>query len=211
MPGSGDGLIAHVRKPQQSRRYVLYGVGFLALAVAGIVVGTAIDADPSYNLGRLAAGLVGLAAVVSVAMFRMAYITGVRDPAMARELSWMLEGMAAGQPLSGTFVASLRDLAPGAPPAPWQPGRVRITPYSVVWARGTSGRTRDLTGAQCAGDRPRDRSYADAGLRLPDYYKGENIRVITLHAGGTDVELAAPAPLLEILRYSVAKTTVPHP
>ena len=27
----------------------------------------------------------------------------------------------------------------------------------------------------------------------------------------TDVELAAPAPLLEILRYSVAKTAVAHP
>ncbi|HUA43347.1 MAG TPA: hypothetical protein VMA32_17360 [Streptosporangiaceae bacterium] len=108
----------------------------------------------------------------------------------------------AGQPLSGGFAANLRDLAPG---------RVRITPYSVTWTRGASGRTRDLTGAQCTGERQGDRGDATANLRLPDYYKGEDIRVITLHAGGTDVELAAPAPLLEILRYSVAKTAVPHP
>jgi hypothetical protein len=44
-------------------------------------------------------------------------------------------------------------------------------------------------------------------LSLPSYYKGENVRVITLHAGGTDIELAAPAQLLEIIRYSLARTT----
>ncbi len=44
-------------------------------------------------------------------------------------------------------------------------------------------------------------------LSLPSYYWGENVRVITLHAGGTDIELAAPAELLEIIRYSLARTT----
>ena len=44
-------------------------------------------------------------------------------------------------------------------------------------------------------------------LSLPSYYRGENVRVMTLRAGGTDIELAAPAKLLEIIRYSVARTT----
>jgi hypothetical protein len=48
-------------------------------------------------------------------------------------------------------------------------------------------------------------------LSLPSCYKGENIRVITLHAGGTDIELAAPAQLLEIIRYSLARIALGSP
>jgi hypothetical protein len=48
-------------------------------------------------------------------------------------------------------------------------------------------------------------------LRLPSYYKGESVRVITLHADGADIELAAPAHLLEIIRYSLARTTPEAP
>lgn len=43
-------------------------------------------------------------------------------------------------------------------------------------------------------------------LSLPSYYQGENVRVLTLHADGADVELAAPAQLLEIIRYGLART-----
>jgi hypothetical protein len=211
MAESGDGLIADVRKLPQSWRYVLLGVGSLALAIAGAVIGPAIDPHPNWSVSHLVAGLLGLAGAVSIAMFRMAYITGVRDPSMARKVSQMVQVMAAGQPLSGRFAAGLRDLAPGAPPARWQSGRVRITPCSVTWTRGARGRARDLTGAQCTGERHRDRDCADASLRLPDHYEGESIRVITLHANGSDVELAAPAQLLEILRYSVGRTAVRHP
>jgi hypothetical protein len=44
-------------------------------------------------------------------------------------------------------------------------------------------------------------------LRVPAHYMGENVCVITLHADETDIELAAPAQLLQIIRYSLAKTT----
>jgi hypothetical protein len=82
---------------------------------------------------------------------------------------------------------------------------VKLTSQSVVWVPLT-GRARDLTGAQCTGDRRIDTTYTEMTLSLPSYYKGENVRVITLHAGGTDLELAAPARLLEIIRYSLART-----
>jgi hypothetical protein len=71
----------------------------------------------------------------------------------------------------------------------WKHGRVKITPQSVIWVPLT-GRTRDLTGAQCTGGRQIDPTYTEMTLSLPSYYKGENVRVITLHAGGTDIELA---------------------
>src|ERR1700692_2640436 len=85
-------------------------------------------------------------------------------------------------------------------------GRVKITPQSVAWVPLT-GRARDFTGAQCTGGRQIDPTYTEMTLSLPSYYKGENVRVITLHTGGTDIELAAPAQLLEIIRYSLARTT----
>jgi hypothetical protein len=80
----------------------------------------------------------------------------------------------------------------------------------VVWVPLT-GRARDLTAAQCTGDRRIDTTYTEITLNLPSYYEGENVRVITLHAGGTDIELAAPARLLEIIRYSLARTTPGSP
>jgi len=83
---------------------------------------------------------------------------------------------------------------------------VKITSKAVAWAP-LAGRGRDLTGAQCTGGRRIDRTYTEMTLRLPAYYQGESVRVITLHADGTDIELAAPAQLLEIIRYSLARTT----
>jgi hypothetical protein len=44
-------------------------------------------------------------------------------------------------------------------------------------------------------------------LTLPSCYKGEILGVITLHANGTGMEIAAPAQLREILRCSLARTT----
>jgi hypothetical protein len=76
----------------------------------------------------------------------------------------------------------------------------------VIWVPLT-GRARDLTGAQCTGGRRIDTTYTEMTLSLPSYYKGENVRVITLHADGTDTELAAPARLLEIIRHRLASTT----
>jgi hypothetical protein len=54
-------------------------------------------------------------------------------------------------------------------------------------------------------------SYTEMTLELPGYYKGENVCVISLQAHGTNVEVAAPAQLLEILRYSLARTAVGAP
>lgn len=114
--------------------------------------------------------------------------------------------MDGGQAVSGKFRAGLHDLGSGVPPTRWKYGRVKITPQSVAWAPFV-GRTRDLTGAQCTGGRRIDPTYTEMTLRLPSCYKGESVRVITLHAEGTDTELAAPAQLLEIIQHSLARTT----
>jgi hypothetical protein len=75
-------------------------------------------------------------------------------------------------------------------------------------ARYASRRSAAEGGIARAWRLPLDLGYTDANLTLPGYYKGENLRVITLHANGTDVEVAAPAQLLDILRHSLARTTL---
>lgn len=81
-----------------------------------------------------------------------------------------------------------------------------ITPVSVVWVRRMTRRARNLTGAQCTGERRPNSLVADMTLTLPNYCQGEILGVIALCANGADVENAASAQLLEILRYSLAKT-----
>jgi hypothetical protein len=187
------------------RRYVLRATGFFAIAVAGVVMGTVASAHHMNGLNGVAVGIVGIALGLAIAMLSRAYMTQVRIPRRARPLTAMSQAMDAGQAVSGEFKAGLRDLALGVPRTRWKHGRVKITPQSVIWVPLT-GRARDLTGAQCTGGRQIDPTYTEMTLRLPSYYKGENVRVITLHAGGTDIELAAPARLLEIIRYSLART-----
>ena len=189
---------------RRPRRYVLRATGFFAVAVAGIVLGTVASAHHMNVLNGLAVGIVGIALGLAIATLGRAYMTEVRIPMQARLLTAMSQAMDAGQAVSGEFKAGLRDLAPGA--TRWEHGRVKISPRSVVWVPLT-GRARDLTGARCTGGRQIDPAYTEMTLSLPSYYRGENVRVITLHAGGTDVELAAPALLLEIIRYSLARTT----
>ena len=173
-------------------------------------MGTVASAHHMNGLNGLAVGLVGIALGLAIAMLSRAYMIGVRIPMRARPLTAMCLAMDAGHAVSGEFKAGLRDLGPGVPRTRWKHGRVKITPQSVVWVPLT-GRARDLTGAQCTGGRQIDRGYTEMTLSLPSYYKGENVRVITVHAGGTDVELAAPAQLLEIIRYSLAKITLGAP
>ena len=169
-------------------------------------MGTVASAHHMNGLNGLAVGIVGIALGLAIAMLSRAYMIEVRIPMRARPLTAMSQAMDAGQVVSGEFKAGLRDLAPGVPRTRWKHGRVKITPQSVVWVPLT-GRARDLTGAQCTGGRQIDPTYTEMTLSLPSYYKGENVRVITLHAGGTDIELAAPAQLLEIIRYSLASPT----
>jgi hypothetical protein len=188
------------------RRYVLRATGFFAIAVAGIVMGTVASAHHMSSLNGLAVGIVGIALGFAFAMLSKAYMTGVRIPVRTRPLIAMSQAMDAGQAVAGEFKAGLRDHAPGVPRTRWKRGRVKITPQSVIWVPLT-GRARDLTGAQCTGGRQIDPTYTEMTLSLPSYYRGENVRVITLHAGGADIELAAPAKLLEIIRYSLARTT----
>lgn len=190
---------------RRPRRYVLRATGFFAVAVAGIVMGTVASAHHMDGLNGLAVGIVGIALGFAIAMLSKAYMTQVRVPVRARPLIAMSQAMDAGQAVSGEFKAGLRDVTPGEPRTRWKHGRVKITPQSVIWVPLT-GRARDLTGAQCTGGRQIDPTYTEMTLSLPSYYKGENVRVITLHAGGTDIELAAPARLLEIIRYSLART-----
>ena len=190
---------------RRPRRYVLRATGFFAVAVAGIVMGTVASAHHMDGLNGLAVGIVGIALGFAIAMLSKAYMTKVRIPMRARPLIAMSQAMDAGQAVSGEFKAGLRDVTPGVPRTRWKHGRVKITPQSVIWVPLT-GRARDLTGAQCTGGRQIDPTYTEMTLSLPSYYKGENVRVITLHAGGADIELAAPAQLLEMIRYSLART-----
>ena len=195
---------------RRPRRYVLRATGFFAIAVAGIVMGTVATAHHMNGLNGLAVGIVGIALGFAIAMLSKAYMTQVRIPVRARPLIAMSQAMDAGQAVSGEFKAGLRDVTPGVPRTRWKHGRVKITPQSVVWVPLT-GRARDLTGAQCTGGRQIDPTYTEMTLSLPSYYRGENVRVMTLRAGGTDIELAAPAKLLEIIRYSLARTTLGAP
>jgi hypothetical protein len=191
-------------------RYVLLAAGFFALAIAGIAVGTVAAAHHVSGLSDLAGIVVGLSLALVIGMLSVAYNTGVRGPSLGRQLAAMLEAMDAGQAVSGRFWAGLRDLVPGSPLTRWKSGRVVITPQSVVWVRSISGRARELTGAECTRERRPDRAYREMSLTVPSYCKGENLRVITLDASGINVELAAPARLLEILRYSLARTPWEH-
>lgn len=193
--------------PRRPRRYVFLAAGFLALAVAGTATGTAADAHHVHALSELAALLVGGALAVVIAMLGRAYAIGAREPSRARRLTAMLAAMDTGQAVSGTFQAGLRNLVPGVPLTRWKSGRVLITPQSVTWKCRMTRQVRDLTGAQCTSERRPDHTYTDLTLSLPGYYQGENVMVITLHASGTDVELAAPAQLLAIIRYSLARTS----
>ena len=167
-------------------------------------MGTVASAHHMNGLNGLAVGIVGIALGLAIAMLSRAYMTEVRIPMLTQPLIAMTQAMEAGLAVSGEFKAGLRDLA--LPRTRWKHGRVKITPQSVVWVPLT-GRARDLTGAQCTSGRQIDPTYSEITLSLPSYYKGENVRVITLHAGETDIELAAPAQLLDIIRYSLARTT----
>jgi hypothetical protein len=191
---------------RRPRRYVPRATGFFAIAVAGIVLGTVASAHHMTGLNGLAVGIVGISLGLAIGMLSKAYMTAVRIPMRARPLTAMTQAMEAGQAVSGEFKAGLRDLGPEVPRRRWKHGRVKITPQSVVWVP-LAGRARDLTGAQCTGGRQIDPTYTEMTLSLPSYYRGENVRIITLHAGGTDIELAAPAQLLEVIRYSLARTT----
>jgi hypothetical protein len=191
---------------RRRKRPALRATGFFAVAVAGIVMGTVASAHHMDVLNGVAVCIVGITLGIAGGQLIKAYQTEVRLPVQTRPLIAMSQAMDAGQPVSGEFKAGLRDVTPGVPPTHWKHGRVKITPQSVIWVPLT-GRARDLTAAQCTGDRQIDTTYTEITLNLPSYYKGENVRVITLHAGGTDIELAAPARLLEIIRYSLARTT----
>jgi hypothetical protein len=194
---------------RRPRRYVRRAIGFFAIAVAGIVLGSVASAHHMDGLSGLAAGFVGISLGLAIGMLATAYATGHRIPGRAQRLAAMSHAMDAGQPVSGKFEAGLRDLAPprGAPPTRWRQGRVMITPQSVVWTSLITRRARDLTGAQCTGGRQPDPTYTELTLVLPSDYRGENVRIMTLHADGAHIELAAPAQLLEIIRYSLARAT----
>jgi hypothetical protein len=205
----------------------LLAAGSFVIAVASIVMGTVADAHHLSGVSHLAAIVAGLALGLMFGLLGMAYFIGVSVPSLARRLTEMVQAMEAGQPVSGSFWAGLRDLVPRSPgreegswpgsdepfPLPgqrprltrWLRGQVVITPESVMWHR-TRGGARDLTGAQCTAERRPDPSYTEMTLTMPHLYQGEPLRVITLHANGTDVELVTQVQLLEILRYSLART-----
>jgi hypothetical protein len=187
------------------KRYVLEAIGCFAIAVAGIALGSVASAHHVNALNGLAVGIVGGAMGLTVAMLAKAYRTKVPVPRQARRLIAMSEAMDAGHALSGKFKAFLRDPTQGVPSTRWTHGRVKITPQSLVWVP-VIGRARDLTDALCVGERAIDWIYADMTLWLPASYKGENVRVMTLRSDGIDLELAAPAQLLEIIRYCLART-----
>jgi len=217
-----------VRTLPRSLRYVLLAGVFLVILLAGAALGAAADAHHMSGLGHLAAIVAGVALGLVIVMISRAYLIGVRVPSLSRQVTAMVAAMGAGQPVSGRFWAGLRDLGPrpagpdetgrpepddefplpAQPPriARWMSGRVEITPQSVTWVRRMTGRARDLTDAECTGERLLDLGYSEMTLTVPKYYQGEILRVITLRANGTDVELVTQVQFLEILRYSVART-----
>jgi hypothetical protein len=184
---------------------MLLAVTFFVVVVAATAVGTIADAHHIFGLSHLAALVAGASFWLLVGMLWTAYVAGVRGPSYARQVSKMVQAADAGQQVSGGFRAALRDVVPGAPLTRWKGGRVVITAGSVIWVRGVSNRATVLTGAECTGQRRLDRGYKDMTYNMPDLYKGEIIGVITLHANGADMELAAPAQLLEVLKYNLAK------
>jgi hypothetical protein len=208
-------------------RYVLLAVGFFVIVVAGLVMGTAADARHASGLSNLAAALVGVALALAIAMLVRAYDIGVRIPSLGQQVTAMAAATSAGQPVSGRFWAGLRDLGPSPPgqdegsgpgsddpfPLPaqppkiprWMTGRVVITPESVTWVRSMTGRARDLSGAECTGERLLDPG-TEMTLTIPRYCLGEILRVITLHSNGTYLELVTQVQFLDILRSSVART-----
>jgi hypothetical protein len=212
-------------------RYVLVAAGFLVLAVAGIVMGTVADAHGVSGFSHLAAIVVGIALGIMLGLLGRAYFIGVSVPSLGRQLIAMAQAMEAGKPVSGSFWAGLRDVSaksagrpegswpgsdepfplPGRPPrlTRWLNGQVVITPVSVIWRRRTGG-TRDLTGAECTGERRPDPSYTEMTLTTPPLYQGEPLRVIRLHVTGKDMELVTQVQLLEILRYSLARSASIH-
>jgi hypothetical protein len=212
-----------VRPLPPSLRYLRWVAGFIVLAAVGIAAGVLAAAHHISGLSHLAAIVTGLAFGLAIGMTARAYILGVRIPSHARQLAAMAQAVDDQQPVSGRFWAGLRDVVPrnqedrpndllpvpGQPPrlARWMSGRVVITPGSVLWVRGITGRKRDLTGAECTGERHPDPGYREMTLTVPSSYKGEALRVITLHADGTDVELITQAQLLEVLRSSLARTS----
>lgn len=191
---------------RRRRPYVLRAVGFSTLALAAIVVGTVFEDDNLSGPSHLAAIAAGLSLGLLAGALYRAYETEKRIPALARQLTAMRQAMDAGEPVSGRFVACLRaPIAADPPRARWMYGRMMITPQSVVWVRRVNGRARDLTGAQCGSERKPDRGYTEMTLSVPACYRGENVQVLTLHVNGADVELAAPARLLEVIRYAVGR------
>jgi hypothetical protein len=195
-----------VNAARRPKRYILRAIGCFAIAVAGIVLGTVASAHHMDALNGLAVGIVGVALGFTVAMLAGAYKAKVPVPRQARRLIAVSEALDAGQALSGKFKAFLRDPTQGVPSTRWTRGRVKITPQSLAWEPAI-GRARDLTDAQCVGVRAIDRNYADMTLWLPTSWQGENVRVMTLRSDGTDLELAAPAQLLEIIRSCLTRTT----
>lgn len=172
-------------------------------------MGTAASAHHLNSLSELAAAVVAITLGLAIGTLVQAFVTGVRIPRRAQQLAAMSRAMDAGQAVSGNFAAGLRDLAPprGAPPTRWKHGRVMITPQSVVWTGRITRRARDLTGAQYLGDRRPEPAFSEVTLRLPADYRGENVRVIKLQADGAGLELAAPARLLGVIIYSLARIT----
>ncbi|MBO0830885.1 MAG: hypothetical protein J2P28_25370 [Actinobacteria bacterium] len=192
---------------QPPRRYILLATGFCVLAIAGIAMGVGAAAHHIGWLDHLAV-VVGLSLGLVIGMLAAAYNSGVRGPSYAQQMTDMVQTMQAGQAVSGRFAAGLRELVPSSSPLTnWKSGRVVITPQSVTWTRTMTGRPRDLAGAQVTGERRID-GLTEMTLTLPNIYRGENVCVLQLRANGTDLEIAAPVKLLEVLRYSLARTTV---
>jgi hypothetical protein len=186
------------------RRYVLRAVVCFAIAVAGVALGVVATAHHLSALNGLAVLVVGVALGFTVASLSQAYRTSVGIPVRAQRLAAMSQARDAGQTASGGFKAGLRVLPPEARPTRWRVGQVKMTPQSVTWAP-LIGRAHDLTGLQRTGDRRVDSGFTDISLSFPNAWRGEGVRVIKLHGEAADLEVVAPAQLLEILTYTLAK------
>jgi hypothetical protein len=207
--GTGAPKPRRSRRPRQPWHYVLLAGVFFVVAVAAISVIGVLAEHHVGKLVELPAAVMAGALVGAAAMLRIAYVIGVRDPAMGRQLQSAAHAVAAGEEVPGSLAAALRKGPPDDRRPRWRQGRVRIAGQSVTWrCRGTGGE-RDLTGGEFTSERRVDLAYREMTLRLPDSWTGADVRVVTLQVNGEEMELAAPAQVLEIIRRALAGTGGP--
>jgi len=192
-------------RPRRPWHYLLLAGVFFVVVIAASSVGAILAAHHVGRLQELPIAVTGAGIAGILAMLRLAYVTGVRDPAIEKRTEAAARAAGTGQPVPARLPVALRAAPPEVRGPRWRHGRVRITPQRVTWKRLGAGRERDLTGGRFISERGADLTYTEMALRVPGSWPLLSITVVTLRKDGQDVELAAPASVIEILRHALAR------